>query len=166
LISLADKGSTKSAMETKQQGFDVLTSAEGVHRKIGAGAEVFKHTGTAHCHSILPAACRLHQVVAISPSGRLRKNVLNRLPGALLSGGDLFLDDHVGSSSKSQDSRKWEAAEWAPVEKDLPALYFSTEVRRVSSSGLLRVLIRKLKLDLRRRLGRTETRGKHAGTKN
>src|SRR6266851_1559658 len=102
LIPLAVKGSTKAALETEQQGFDVLTSAEGVHRKIGARAEVFKHAGTAHRHSILPSACPLHHVIAISLSGRLRKNPLNGFPGPLLSGGDLFLDDHVGSSgSKS-----------------------------------------------------------------
>src|SRR5216683_7051476 len=102
LIPLVIKGSTKPAMETKQQGFDVLTSAEGIHRKIVASAEVFKHAGTSHRHSILPSACRLHHVIAISLSGRLRKNPLNGIPGALLSGGDLFLDDHVGSSgSKS-----------------------------------------------------------------
>src|SRR6266404_9230869 len=104
LIPLAIKSSTKAAMETKQQGFDVLTSAEGVQCKIGARAEVFKHAGTAQRHSILPSACRLQHVIAISLSGRLRKNFLNRLPGALLSGGDLFLDDHVGSSG-SQSAR-------------------------------------------------------------
>ena len=100
MIPLTIEGSTKAAMETKQQGFDVLASAEGVHRKIGTRAEVFKQAGTAHCHPILPAACRLHHIVAISLSGRLRKNVLNRVPGALLPGGDLFLDDHVGCSRK------------------------------------------------------------------
>jgi len=97
-------------METKQQGFDVLTSAEGVYRKIGARAEVFKHAGTAHRHSILPSACRLHHVVAISLSGRLRKSFLNRFPGALLSGGDLFLDDHISflqDVANRQDSRKY-----------------------------------------------------------
>src|ERR1700682_6251116 len=100
LIPLAIKGSTKAAMEMKQQGFDVFASAEGVHCKIGARAEVFKQARPTHGHPILPAACRLHQVVAISLSGRLRKNGLNRFPGALLPGGDLFLDNHVGSSRR------------------------------------------------------------------
>src|ERR1700756_290973 len=110
LIPLATKGPAKAAMQTKQQGFDVLTSAEGVHRKIGARAEVFKHARTAHCHPILPAARRLHHVVAITPSGRLCNNVLNRFPGALLSGGDLFLDDHIWflqGVANRQDSRKY-----------------------------------------------------------
>src|SRR6267378_445485 len=98
LILLAIEGATKAAMETKQQGFDVFASAEGVHRKIGARAEVFKQARAAHCHAILSAACRLHHVVAISLSGRLRKNVLNGFPGTLLPRGDLLLDDHVGSS--------------------------------------------------------------------
>jgi hypothetical protein len=107
---MAIKGSTKAATETKQQGFDVFTSAKGVHRKIGARAEVFKHAGTAHCHPILPATRRLHHVVAIALSGRLCKNVLNRFPGALLSGGDLFLDDHLWflqDVANRQDSRKY-----------------------------------------------------------
>src|SRR6266481_671230 len=110
LISLAIEGPAKAAMETKQQSFDVLAGAEGIYRKIGARAEVFKHARTAHRHSILPSACRLHHVVAISLSGRLRKNGLNRFPGALLSGGDLFLDDHVWflqDVANRQDSRKY-----------------------------------------------------------
>src|SRR5260370_37210492 len=100
LIPLAIKGSTKTAMQTKQQGFDVFASSKGVHCKIGARAKVFKQARTAHCHPILPAGRRLHHVVAISLSGRLRKNVVNRFLGALLPGGDLFLDDHVGSSRR------------------------------------------------------------------
>src|SRR6266853_6553057 len=107
LIPLAIKGSTKAAMETKQQSFDVFACAKGVHRKIGARAEVFKQARTTHCHAILLAACRLHHVVAISLSDGARKNILDRFPGALLprgdlllDDGDLFLDDHVGPSRR------------------------------------------------------------------
>src|SRR6266404_1496 len=114
LILLAIEGATKAAMETKQQGFDVFASPEGVHRKIGARAEVFKQARTAHCHPILPSACRSHHVVTISLSDRARKNILDRLPGTLLprgnlllDDGDLFLDDHIEppGMANRQDSR-------------------------------------------------------------
>jgi|SRR6266478_2760942 len=112
LILLAIEGATKAAMQTKQQGFDVFASAKGVHCKIGARAEVFKQTRTAHCHAILLAACRLHQVVAISLSDRARKNVLDRLSGALLprgdlllDNGDLFLDDHIEPPGDGESPR-------------------------------------------------------------
>src|SRR5439155_19205965 len=131
----AIKGSTKAAMETKQQGLDVLTSAEGVRRKIGTRAEVFKHAGTPHRHSILPSACRLHHVIAISLSGRLRKNFLNRFPGALLSGGDLFFDDHISflqDVANRQDRRKYVSEGMGACGKRRSCVMLPPEIRRLS----------------------------------
>jgi hypothetical protein len=144
LIPLAIKGSTKTAMQTKQQGFDCLQvprvfTAKSAHEQ-SFQTSSDRCIATRYSH----AGCRLHHIVAISLSGRLRKNVVNRFPGALLPGGDLFLDDHVGSSgvvAKIAGIR--EAPKHVAVEKGIPPLLFPTTISSTFSSGLLRVLNQK-----------------------
>src|SRR6516225_11803977 len=67
-------------------------SAEGVHRKVGTGAEIFEQVRTAHRNSVLSATGGLHLVVPVSLPGRLSQHALDRRLGSLLAGRNLLLN--------------------------------------------------------------------------
>ena len=98
LILLPRERSAEALTQPQEQSLDVFAGAQSVHGKIRTGAEILEQARAAHRDPVLSAAGGPHLVVAVSLSSRFGQDALDGRLGALLTGRNLFFNEHLQTS--------------------------------------------------------------------